>query len=407
MWMKFSLSNRKKGTVTLDIVARYITTGFSFINILFLVKLQNLNDFSAFQVAYSLASIVTWISDIGLGITLIQALASNKMQLVKSIWSLRIAIFLLISAFSYGFAFYAVSPNFIFFFAAANFDLFTDSNLNLRVVSTRRTLDYTVQPLKKFVQFASLILLYISSTTVDSRMICTVYVLPSLALLIFDTRRFGGFTIRWELNQINKSASKWLQSGGLALVNLDNLILGYFGMHSIIVILAITKKIYSAIAVVATAAVPKVLFQVTKDKIIGRHIRILIAKVTLSTGILAVLASIFHSHIFQILLKNIPLYSAEHFMITVYLLTLPLTIMCLALNATLLGLNRNFSAAAATYSSSVIYLSVLYISLCYVNGGLAVSIASVTYVILWLLIQLTFLRKELFRKSYEFGQKGS
>lgn len=390
-------AKRWQSSFSLDIVARYLTAGFSFFNILLLVKMQSLDDFSSFQVAFSFSSLLIWISDFGLGVSLIQAMARNTNDTAKSIWTLRVAIFILMTIIGCTLAASFFTINFLFFLLAANFDAFTDSNLNFRVVSAKRILYYFFQPIKKIVQFVLLTMLQVSSLTIDSKLICVVFLLPSIIILVLDTHIYGGFTKNLDFSHIKHSIGKWIQSGGLALVNLDNLILSHFGMSAVIAVLSITKKIYSVIAIIGTAAIPKVLYSVTKDEGISKPIQNMILKVTFLCASFATLTAIVHPILFKFLLNNLPLEFENHLMIAVYLLTLPLTIINLALNSSLLGLSRNLSAGLVTYFCGFLYISVLYVSLKFIDGSFAIVIAMILYTLSWTSLQILLLWKNIIR----------
>ena len=81
-----------KASMTLDVISRYLSTGFSFILLLFLVNLMTIKDFALFQVGYSFAGMIIWLGDFGLGISLITVFAQKNLSALKQIWSLRLIL---------------------------------------------------------------------------------------------------------------------------------------------------------------------------------------------------------------------------------------------------------------------------------------------------------------------------
>lgn len=383
-----------KSPLTVDVISRYLSTGLSFLSLLLLARIMSIKDFAIFQVSYSLAAIAIWIGDFGLGINLITTYARKKFDLVRQIWTLRlitVASVILVVSFigeQYFSSFYAL------FFITAAFDLLSDSHLNLRQVAARYSTELFMQPAKRVSQLLGLLTVIVIAPLNPNIYILYALIFPSLIMVLIDSRRFGGWKVGGFRSHYTASSSRWVQGGGSALTNLDNVVLSFSDHFSVIATLAITKKLFNAIAIVGTALFPRVLYEVSSSGKFEFNLfrNILRTILYVSAPILALV--LFLPKIFSLIWDQ-EFSSNQMLMSRVFLLLLPVYLMSLAINSVLLGLDLNKEASIATYSSTLVYLVALYFTRFSVDPYYMVSAALTLNALIWITIEVFFLRKAI------------
>ena len=392
LWRKPKRFEVGKSSMTLDVVTRYVSTGLSFLCLLLLARIMDLENFAIFQVGYSFAGLAIWLGDLGLGINLIRYLAREDFETVKQIWSLRL-ITLSSTVLIFSYLGSQLFSNFhLLFFLTAFLDLASDSHLSLRHVAASKYFDLVIQPIKRGVQLLGLLVVITSHPSDPNLYILAALVLPSILLIVIDSMRFGGLKVGNIKVHLGNSMARWLQSGGTILTNLDNVILGASSQFIAIAILSITKKIFNAFSIIGTALFPRVLFAVTEkgkfEYTTLKSILKTILLVCLPTIVIVVYLPVFFSMLWETDLSGSQLILSRTFM-----LLLPVYLLCLGLNSVLLGLDLNFQAAIATYSSGLLYLGILFFSLLELNIYNVIAIALVVHAFVWMFAELFFLHR--------------
>jgi O-antigen/teichoic acid export membrane protein len=389
-WRKPRRFGVEKSSMTLDVATRYVSTGLSFLCFLLLARIMDLKDFAIFQVGYSFAGLAIWLGDLGLGINLIRYLARKDFESVKQIWTLRLAT-LSCAVFIFSYAGSQLFSSFhLLFFLTAFLDLVSDSHLSLRHVAASKYLDLFIQPTKRGIQLLGLLVIF-ATDPIDSNLYILVALgLPSLLLIITDTIHFGGLKVGDIRMHLSNSTARWLQSGGTTLTNLDNIILGASNQFIAIAILSITKKIFNAFSIIGTALFPRILFAVTEKEKFEYSTLKSILKTILLVSLPTIAIVVFLPALFSMLWEK-DLSDSQLLMSRIFMLLLPVYLLCLALNSVLLGLNLNFQAAIATYSSGFLYLGILFFSLLEINIYSIVIIALIAHAFVWMFVELFFL----------------
>lgn len=376
-----------------DITARYLSTIFSFLILLTLTRIMPLESFANLQVATSISSLIIWIGDGGLGVLLIQEFALGKKQKVLEIWSFRTNLMFILIIGTTIFCLNFTSLFITIFIWASFFDLFTDSNLNFRQVTASSSFEMFLQPIKKFVQFSSIYLPFQILNIANLNWICASLILPSILIFLYDCRKYGGYSFSLNFMFLSTSIKKWIPNGGLVLINLDNIVLNYFKMYEVISLLAVVKKIYSSLAIAGTALFPRILLQVSRNKELDPKLKKEVFKMLAITTSFATVVTVVLPKIFDFLEMTLEGDNKGLLMSRTYVLTLPIAMMCLAMNSILVGLNKNLLAGFANYLSSFLYLISIAFICKLVDGYLAITYSSLLYFLSWFILELMFLKK--------------
>lgn len=337
----------------------------SFISAAFILLSAHYLPFSTFaslQINFSLAAIALWIGDFGLMNMMIIAKGMEDTTIYSTAWVARnigilfVTTLLIVLMDSFHFS------HFVFLlFLGSILDLYTDSLVSIRQISTSTKVSFWLQIGKKLSQTILLVTLNSFSKGISVSQFFTIYSLPSALVIGYELINFRNPKVHNLRATLASSFKIWIQNGGTALAGLDLWIISQLGGISVVPFISIGRRCNSVLGNIGTVLSIDFMHKAALTKKINRidlrrliyfsafaYVPIVVACLAAEPILLQVLR--LHPNGIQLLVFRCVLLSG------------PLAIVTSSLNSMLLGLQSFRKAAAATFLSTAIYLPFFLLS---------------------------------------------
>ena len=217
-----------------------------------LVKIFPPEELSDVIVAYAIAGIILWVADLGSGYWMIlQHSVGNRPQL-KIEWSYRFIRGMFCSIMA-GFIFAILKESFVYGLVifACFWDLESDSGLGLRQVLFPVKTSITLQWFKKAFQLIPLLVMHFLDLTSLS-LLSVILLFPVVFLKLIEVKKIGGLSLEREGARKGNTLLMWLQGGYSIILGFDVVLLDLFQLDSLIVSVALGKKLASSIFILGS-----------------------------------------------------------------------------------------------------------------------------------------------------------
>ena len=335
--------------------AKILNAGFSFITYILLLRSLGTDLFSQLLVMYGLAGVFLWLTDVGLTRHYIYEFSRANFEKAKSIWGMR-----LISGFFTILIFGQIVLSFAgitaFFFASiALLDIFTDSFIEPRIISSKSRTSFGIQLSKRIGILLSMWFLLLLNVEVSPLTTFVIYTFVCCPIVLLEFAKNGTYRVKnLTMYDFRLSFGYWIQNAGTSLANLDIPLIAYFFGAEITVVISGIRKITTAIAMFGMTT-STLVFSESSGNFDYSLIRRKIWSVLGLTFTLSIAGIALQNLIFRYVL-NIET-SSRNIQLSVFLLLLTTMGVYLSnVNSILLGLKKIAQVTFATFLSSGVYL---------------------------------------------------
>lgn len=345
-----------------DSGARVISAITSLIYTILLARSTSSYTLSVYFLCYSISGILVWITDFGTVTGMIRAIGMDRINVAKVLFSIKLIVAALIAIFLTILTMTNIIEMFSYFLLISTLlDNMTDSLIGFRQVFLTPVENYVFNIGKKLLSL-TIILIFISQfDQLQEFSIFISLIIPSFWIMFMDIRRIGFSFQNLNKKIVFSNLGIWLQGGGTKIASLDNAILSIFGLVELINILNISRKILSIFTIpTAVLANTTVYISATENfNLIRNHYNLV--KIIL---FFSIPFSFFVGLVTPFVLRNIfHINASDSLLITgsVVLFIAPLGLISSNLNSFLLGRGSIRGISISTYTSSVIYISLILI----------------------------------------------
>jgi hypothetical protein len=359
---------------------------------LFGLSFQNLSlkEFAMVQLTTSILGIVLWFLDFGCMTNVLLLSGKGKIQEFRRLLGVRFAIMLTMVSILIGMAAIESGNRESLLILAIFLDLYTDSLVNLRQIHENSLKAFLKLAGKKFLQLGSFFVLIHTTEFGKLNALSVSILFGSTLVFVADWLKFRPAFRFSDLRNYFREPGIWFQSGGTALASLDIFILTRFGGLDFVPIMSLGKRISSSIGILGSSLVPETLndWNQRNDRRDLVYFRITIFSAI--SGISSFLAFLYRDYIaLTILGRNLS--SEEGLVLNCILLSIPIGVLTANLNAILISMNSLKEASWSTFTSSLVYLSILLFGMHNTHVAFVLSLGIIANISLELLVQCLFL----------------
>ena len=340
-----------------DFSQRFITSFLGFIFTLILVRYVDTAFLSDYFIAFSISSILIWITDFGFVSLMVKAHALNKHILMKQYFSYKV---IFASVGSILLVTFTVGTNLLnsnaFILIALILDIFTDSLIPFRQVSYLWIEGFFIQISKKLCTIILFLGFHYFYGSISYVQFFLIIATPAFYVLVYDILHIRMVFTRLSLSSVRSTFGVWAQSGGTMLSSFDSILLGIFGGRELVNILNLSRKLLVFVTIPASAITTRTLHISTTMN--AEKIRVYYksaSKIMIPIIILCLAMAFFCPFILTILFGIVPTHRSI-LLCRVVLLLAPLGAITSNLNSYMLGYGLYKKLSISTYSSSAIYL---------------------------------------------------
>ena len=351
---------------------RIASTLLSFGILSFLIRNLSLPDFASIQAFLSLLGIFYWILDFGSTNILIMSYARSENLIFRKLMGIRLIIFLIFMFTSTVVVSSFCSWQLTILYFALSLDLAYESLNSLRQVSFGSDNYFWGLIGRRVFQISSLFFLGVFHE-VSLINIGVMYIFSSIAPLLLDIFKFKPIFTELNFASYLQGRLLWFQGGGTSLANLDIWLLSQGPSSIFVPSVVVGKRISSSIGLIGGVLTPETLLLTSKLEGIDSAQTRKIVKWTIASVGLSLLILLNEERILQLMMGS---HSSEvsHWIIRLFVISVPLGILNSNLNAILIGLQAFKHAAFSTYLSTTIYLSLIFAGIFTGKAGLFIPL---------------------------------
>jgi O-antigen/teichoic acid export membrane protein len=381
------VGNNFMSSVHWDALARVLSVLLTTVTIIALARGLGPLGFADFQINLTIVGYILWVGDFGLLTKMINLSGNGNAGDLFEAWNLRITctilaliIYLVVSKY-----FWNSSSTLIAI--ALVVDGFVDANYNLRMLTSKNSWNFALQPIRKAAQTSMIILALLMNIKLSANVIFIAFIVPSLSLLIWDIKNMGGVHFNFRLQYLKKTFIYFFQGGSTYVANLDYLILANSGNSALVTLVALPRRIVNSISLLGSLTNPRIQNSVARYKQISRSHIMTISLITLVGTIFSITFAAFAHKLFLVLF-GFHLSDRNVLLVICVLLSAPIQMLVVSINALYFGLEVPKYPVIASYLGSGTYIILLAITVSF-SGSVVLSLGFL--VIARLVVELVYL----------------